>query len=685
MFALVAAGCIAVPEGKGVPRPISAQAQDDAGLDSFVPVDPLEAGDARSELPATDPHALIGIDPSHGRFSGGTRAVIRGRGFDSTTRLWFGSTEVPSRDVVADFDKLQVVVPAGEPGLVDVRVQNGNDESTSRVLVSGYRYDALYVEPSSAPTTGGTEIDIYGSGTAWSSSTTVRIGNEPCLALSVVSPTQLECRVPPHQPGTVTVRVGNGTDWIEVADAFTYADSDNGFKGGLSGGALDGVLKVAVYNDYTGMPVPGAQVVAGTLQASTDAAGIALLTDDSLTGKRSVTIAKHCFKATTFLDVPVDTVTAYLAPVMSPDCGSADAGDIPPVGGRTSNPATIKGQLVWPMTGEFQRGHWSNVPPPASEQERQVAYVYTPHWDPTAKFQPDPSRTVLPDAPGTIGYEFSMSSGGGNLTLYALAGIENTQTRQFTAYALGLVRGVTAVPGQTTADVLIRMDKQLDQALVLRAQPPSPGPRGPDRLLAGVSVRLGNDGYVILPAGWRSLPLADTGDVTFVGLPGLDGMLDPSEGVRFVSWARAVTGASYGAPLSVVGKFVTTDATVPVDIGSFVPVPVLKVPGPTERFDGRHLEIEYAPGGTFVDLTVIRIQAGGGLMEWLVTAPANKRSIELPDLGSMGATLPSGPVTISVYGANVDEAGFDYGTLQYRHLGSSGWLAYSQDVFNGYH
>ena len=39
---------------------------------------------------------------------------------------------------------------------------------------------------------------------------------------------------------------------VVVYDAFTYADSDNGFKGGLSGPPLDGSLKVAAYNAYTG-------------------------------------------------------------------------------------------------------------------------------------------------------------------------------------------------------------------------------------------------------------------------------------------------------------------------------------------------------------------------------------------------------------------------------------------------
>ena len=52
-----------------------------------------------------------------------------------------------------------------------------------------------------------------------------------------------------------------------------------------------------------------------------------------------------------------------------------------------------------------------------------------------------------------------------------------------------------------------------------------PGPRGPDRLRANVSIQLGNDGFVTLPMGTQSPLLPFNGPVHFVGVPPLTGDL----------------------------------------------------------------------------------------------------------------------------------------------------------------
>ncbi len=681
--------CIAIPEGSGIPTPITQQ--DEAGADSFVNVEASGPADASYETPVADPHAVIGIDPPHGPFSGGQHAVVRGAGFASSARVWLGNVEVPAADVVAaDPTRIQISVPAGAPGDVDVRVQNGNDQSTSRTLPAGYSYDAFYADPSSAPTSGGTIIQLMGMHTGWVDGTTVTIGESPCEDLQVKSAEQIQCKVPAHMAGSVAITAQvPGQSPIVVYDAFTYADSDNGFKGGLSGAALSGALRVGAFNAYTGDPIAAATVIAGdslgtALVQQTNASGITVFQDSGLSGKRSVTIAKKCYGPTTFVDVPVDTVTAYLTPVISPDCG-ADAGDVPPTGGSGYEPSYIQGELVWRNGVEFKPGVWTNVPVPASADERRAAYVFTPAGDPTYAFQlPDASQASTPEHAGVLGSTFSLTTSAGNQTLYALAGIENRKLNPpvFTAYAFGMIQGVSTLPGQTTTDVYIDMDKSLDQALTLSATPPAPGPRGPDRLIASVAVQLGNVGYALFPNGRKIVPLASTGPISIVGLPGLDG---PLSGASFVSSVSAVTGPSQGVPKSIVGKYLSTDATLGVHIDGFVQVPVLATPAAAEPFDGQHLSVQYAPGGANVDVTVARIDGGGGLQEWLIVAPSGKTDLELPDLTSTGGALAPGPVSISVYGGHVDDNGFDYGTLLYRHTDTRGWTAYSYDVFHTYY
>lgn len=674
-----------MPEGQGIPTKLTDQ--DDSGPGT-IQVDSSAAGqDAKNDLAVSEPHMVIGVDPPHGPFSGGQRALVRGNGFAPDARVWFAEAEVPTADVLRiDATRLQVAVPPGGPGPVAVTVRNGDDESTSRTLQDAYAYDAWFASPSSGPTSGGTIVTLKGKSTSWLTGTIVRFGGTECQTTEVLSETEIRCTTPAHAPGTVSVAIrlpGEESGQI-VDDAFVFADSDNGFKGGLSGLPLSGAMQVAAFNNYTGDPVSGATVILGdslgaALQKKTDAAGIAVFNDTALVGKRSVTIAKTCYEPTTFVDVPVDTVTAYLNPIMSPDCG-ADGGDIPPVGGKGSSPGVLKGQLVWYGGNEFKRAPWNNVPAPKSDNEKQVAYVFVPSSDPAGEFYlPDQSSAVTPDADGTIGYSFSYSAYPGNITLYALAGLENRNVSPatFTPYAFGLVRGISTLPGEATEDVFIPMTKVLDQAVSLTIAPPVPGPKGPDRVNASVSVQLGSEGYALFPNAARSVPIATQIPLQFVGLPGLDGMLS---GSMFVASATAATGANEGPPLSVVGSYVTNDASQQVAIDGFVQVPVIETPLPGTQFDGKHISFKTAPGATSIDVSVIKLTAGAGLVEWLISVPPGKTSVELPDLASIGLGLIPGPIDIAIYCGHVQP--FDYGTLVYRQLGSRGWSAYAYDVFH---
>jgi len=100
------ASCI--PEGS--PLGTRRLSEDDAGGPSIVTA---PTRDAAVELTTLEPHALVGVDPSHGPFSGGQARLLRGNGFVPGLRVWFGPNEVPKDDVIAvDPSRAQVVVPA---------------------------------------------------------------------------------------------------------------------------------------------------------------------------------------------------------------------------------------------------------------------------------------------------------------------------------------------------------------------------------------------------------------------------------------------------------------------------------------------------------------------------------------------------------------------------------------------
>ena len=640
--------------------------------------------DASIDLPPSAPHAVLGVNPPHGSFAGGSLAVISGNGFAGTARVWFGEVELDASAIVPiGPQRIQVTVPPGHTGPADVTVQNGSDESTRASLSGGYSYDQFYADPSSGPTSGGTRLVIQGDGTRWNAKTTVLIDQNPCVVDEVISKTELHCTAPAGTPGSKPIRVTTADGVaVDVLDAFVYGNSDNGFKGGLSGNTLGDSLKVIALDNITSLAIKGATVIVGTDLKSadvikTDSSGVVVDTTPGLGPKRTVTIARKCYQPQTFVDVAVDTLTAYLDPVLSPACGSPK-GDLPASGDSSVYAASVTGQVVWPATAEFRRDGWLNVPTPKAD-EQLVAYVLRLSSSATDRFAlPSAIDAITPSSAGDRGYAFNTSGLPGNFTLYALAGIESAgPPRTFTAYQMGLVRGVAAAAGETKSNVYIQIDVDLDHALTLALDPPSVTARGPDRVQAYASIQVGTEGYAPLPNGFlsRSLPLA--GPLSFVGVPTLSGSL---LGTSYIATARAVTGQAGSTPRSVVGLASATYTSAALQLDPFVQVPVLTNPAPNTTWDGKGLASKRSPGGAPVDLFVYEVQSGSGLVGWTVIAPGTSQSIDLPDLNSLSTDLGliPGPLSITVNAARIKD--FAYSTLRYRDT-LIGYLWLITDVY----
>lgn len=662
--------------------PLVRPTKDDAGTGGLI----IEGGATPpTDAPMAMPHALLAIQPAHGPYSGGTLVLLRGNGFGSNARVWFGDTELDAASVLAiDTKRLQVTAPPGAAGLVDVTVQNGDDESTTVALSGGYSYDAFYAEPATGPTSGGTLVTLHGQGTHWNETTEVSIDRNPCDIVEVRSETELVCRAPLGTPGAKPVRVeGPDDEIIDVLDAFTYENSDNGFRGGLSGDPLRGELKVIALDSMLGEVIPGAYAILGDddpLVARTDLNGVALLTGSAVGRTATVTVARKCFQPVTFVDVPVDTVTAYLDPVLSPSCFSPE-GDIEGGGGNPGTGSSVSGELVWPETQEFRRNNWGNVPAPASDNESKVAYVFPLSARPTDVFRvPTWNSPVTTSDMGSTGFRFSLSASAGTYTLYALAGIEQRGPAgvKFTAYATGLVRGVAVPLGKSVGDVFIPVDVPLDHAMTLQIDGPKPTPVGPDRLDASVAIRVGSEGYMILPGGQQEALLGMNQSLEFVGVPPL---VDSLEGTSYVIAASASTGPAGGLPRSVLGFLGVTTTANALQVGPFIEVPVAVQPARNGVWNGRDLAWDAAPGGLTPDLAIIDVQTAAGLFDWRVVVPGRKRAVRLPDLAAIDSTLawPTGEQGVQIALAQVLD--FDYGNLRYRNLIERGWGAYAMDAF----
>jgi hypothetical protein len=688
--------CLAIGEGVLPPDP----RDKDAGPPPILRTgDPTARTTLDASLLAPLPHSVTSVDPAHGPFTGGQHAIVRGTGFTSQVRVFFGDAEVPSTSVVPiDPGRVQVSVPKGAAGTVAVSAQNGDDETTRATLPDGYLYDPFYVDPATGPVSGGTVITLHGDVTGWSTSTEVLIDGAPCEVIAVRTPAgepeELDCRTPAGTPGAKRVEVVTPLGSQELLDGFTYGDSANGFRGGLGGAVFAGKLRVIAINSYTGAGIPGSTVVLGSditkkSVKTADGNGVVVADDPDLGDAVTVTVAAHCFMPMTFFDVRVDTVTVYLDPILSPACLSNGHPTLIGSGGGSAQVgASIEGELVWPNPIELRVAAWDVPAPPelvlgGDPDIRRVAYVFPLSPSLTTPFRlPSPRTGVTPEDVGRIGYTFSTNSVVGNVTLYALAGIENRKMSPplFTAYTMGIVGGVATQPGATAKDVYVRMDIPLDHALSLDVTGPTPTPRGPDRVEGHVGVRYGTLGYLTLPVGSSTTLLPAAAPLTFVGLPPLVNGLVGSE---YVTTATASTGEAAAMPRSVLGLVGTTTADSTVRLNGFMEVPLLDTPPNNGAWDGQTLSASFAPGGPDADLTTFDIVTGGGLSTWTVVMPRGVVSGTLPDLkrlGDLGG--PEGPVSITVSRARID--GFDYGALRYADLANRNWDAYAADVFQAH-
>jgi hypothetical protein len=657
------------------------------GIDATPP--PLtgldDASAQRADVDLGDPFALIGLTPSHGPFTGGTRTILSGRGFSTKIRVFFGTTQVDPSNVLANDPQHAAVVtppsPNGASGPISVRIVDDVTKK-ERTLASAFTYDSLVVTPPSGATSGGTRIEVTGQGTHFAAGATVKVGALDCGTVSVTDATHLQCVTPASAgPGIadITVTLADKST-VQARDAFTYSDAPDGNRGGLAGGVLNGRITVVAIDSYTGTPIPGAKVVLGTDAAnplSTSKSGVAQKDDPGLVGKITVTVGAKCHQPTTFVDVPVDTVTVYLAPVLDLSCAS---GDPPSVGGGGGhNGGGIAGELIFPGGVEFRRGNWQNVPPPATPTERNAAYVFQASGSPTESFQlPPVDLAITTDSPGARGYAFSAFVYPGNVTLYALAGIEDRSFSppRFTAYVMGVARGLYVPQDTELTSVNISMTTLLDHAVTLTAAAPLPGPRGPDRLVSNVAVTLGSGGFAIIPGAAKVSPLPLSGPIGILGIPSLDqGLL----GESYVISAQAGTGPDFLAPASVISRVKTTAASGPVSLGGFLAVPVLSEPS-AAPWGGTHVTFSGPP--TF-DVSVTSVSSDK--VTWSIFGPPSTTAFDLPDLTQVPSTDPiglrRGAITTSVYTARVDA--FSYSTVRYGQLGTGAWNAYSVDARPG--
>ena len=660
----------------------------DGGGDARAAVEASADADARP-LPVP---TLLSVAPSHGSFLGGTEVTLRGTNFSESTIVRFGGAMVQPRYTrFVDRNRIVVATPAGRPGSVDVVVEEGERRGA---LPRGYTYDTVYIDPQQGPTTGGARVSIHGSGTTFADGMEVRFDDLPCTSLQVTSPELASCLTPAHPDGRVDVTGRAGGDPVTLSEAYVFTDTTDEAGGGLGGGTLNGSITVTVLNAMTGDAVPEAFVFLGSDPGAvppnagrTNARGQVTLAPRNLTPPATVTASKNCFTSSTIQSFDARAATIYLRPLMLPECGMGSGGGMPQ---RPLLAARLFGELVWEGSNEFAPNAWDNIPPPRMG-ERRVAYVFATRPD-IFTADPDPmtaaqfQATVLEEIRegyGGRGYPFRFQARPAAIAVYALAGIENTTTRRFQPYVMGVARRVLGSPGMNVEGIVVPMNITLDHVTPVVTEAFAQDRTGLPNVLHGSAfIDLGGEGVIPMPqlSVTRRVSGATDESFEFAGLPGFSGALSDA---RLTVHARLASGPITGpqtfantpAPCTglVVSGVTTPDQTVRVRNWLGIPDITAPMAGgqlPTDRT----VRFDIAASPPSLLLLTLQWQASS----WNHYAPGADRTIQYPDLSTvMGlADVPRGEaMTLSLVGVRIPD--FQFNRFTYATIGPAYWTAYS--------
>lgn len=661
------------------------------GMDASADAPTLTADTGPDARPVAPP-TLLAVVPAHGSFLGGTEVTLRGTNFSEGTIVRFGDAMVQPRYTrFVDRNRIVVLTPAGRPGAVDVVVE---DQGRRGTLAGGYTYDALYLDPQQGPTTGGARVSVHGSGTRFADGMEVRFDGLPCTSLQVTSPELASCLTPAHPDGRVDVTVAVGSDTVTLPEAYVYSDTTDDVGGGLGGGALNGSLTVTVLNAMTGDAVPEAHVFLGSDPGAvppwagrTNMRGQVTLAPSGLTPPTTVTASKHCFTSSTIQSFNARAATVYLRPLMLPECGMGMGGGTPQ---RPLLAARLFGELVWSGSNEFAPNPWSNVPA-ARAGERRVAFVYATRPDiftedpdamVAAQFQATVTETVR-EGYGGRGYPFRFQSRPAALAVYALAGIENTTTRRFQPYVMGVARGVLGAPGQSIEGIVVDMNIPLDHVTPLDVEGfPQDRTGLPNVFHGSAFIDLGGEGVIPMPqlSVTRRVAAMTAERYEFAGLPAFTGTLTDA---RLTVHARLASG-----PVTGPGTFANTPAPCTGLVVSGVTTPDqtvrvrnwLGIPDITAPMAGGQLPadrtVRFDIAASSPDLLLLTLQ--WQTSSWNHYAPGADRTIRYPDLSTvMGLSdVPRGEaMTLSLVGVRIPDFRFDRFT--YATIGPAYWTAYA--------
>lgn len=181
------------------------------------------------------PISIRSVAPGLGPIDGGSVITISGDGFEAGSAVLIGGVPSPAVSVISP-SVITAVTPAGEAGLVDVRVQRPDLTAATAFKAFAY-YDpatlgngpsVFTVDPVLGPVTGGTAVMITGQ--RFASPVQVFFGADAAATVTVLDANRIVARTPPAATTrSVAVSVINFDGLVGVLPGgFSYYDASGG-------------------------------------------------------------------------------------------------------------------------------------------------------------------------------------------------------------------------------------------------------------------------------------------------------------------------------------------------------------------------------------------------------------------------------------------------------------------------
>lgn len=600
--------------------------------------------------------AVDEVTPATGDAAGGETVTVEGAGFTASSRVRFGPLAAATTFVSST--ELSVVTPPGSVGPVDVVVQDGARTVT---LADGYTFTrevaAYDLLPTRGARAGNTRVIIRGDG--FVGDVRVFFDDIESPVVTIVDPSTLEVRTPPHDPGTVRVTVEVDGETYIVPPPFVFYDPFSD-AGGWWGSEIDGSVNVTVLDGGTGEPVEEAFITLHvradetTFTGVTNENGQVTISEIGIVGPQTISAVAAGYSAATINNVDAENVIILLSSTTPPTPGTPPEGEPPPqfVG-------TLSGldKITDPGPDEILLGIIRTTAPngPLSNNPQGTGYVAVEYTD------------------GDEEIPYVMPSRLGDLAVVALCGVYNEVTEEFTPLYMGVSRGHS--PRETGVDIPLDLDCNihLDQSLTFKfVNPPSFDGAGEN--VAWPWLDFGGEGGIDFLVQTRGTDTIISSD-HWVSLdhPELEGV------TYFIEGGTVALPDEFPFSYTYVRDLTNLDDRI--DLRPLLPAADLVYPLPPQyRVVERRFEWTMS---TDVDADFYYAYIGtptlfGLQILWEIYLPGDENGFNLPYFppGTEGDPLdPTLPLQFIVLA--VDAYSFDYDNFELNDLGFGNWKSYS--------